>query len=102
MFAKKFENKTDSLFISDNLRAKNLRGFPDELLWFVVKWRFSLLDSIHSAAKTLQQITDCGCSTPSPFCDCKAKIEITTVVFSSLLSSTFHFVYINFYLSLLK
>jgi len=29
------------------------------------------------------------------FCDCKVKIEITTVVFSSLLSSTFLFVYIR-------
>ena len=48
----KFENKTDCLFISDNLRAKNSHGFPDKLLWFVVKWRFSLLGSIHSAAKT--------------------------------------------------
>ena len=30
---KKFENNTDCSFISDNLRAKNLRGFPDKLLW---------------------------------------------------------------------
>ena len=47
----KFENMTDFVFISDKLRAKNLRGFPNKL-WFVVKWRFSLLGSIHSAAKT--------------------------------------------------
>ena len=56
---KKFENTTDCLFIY-NLRAKNLRGFLDKLLWFVAKWRFSLLGSIHSATKTLQQITHCG------------------------------------------
>ena len=60
----KIKNKPDCSFISDNLRAKNLRGFLDKLLWFAVKWRFSLLGSIHSAAKTLQQITHCGCSTP--------------------------------------
>ena len=34
---KKFENKTDCLFISDNLRAKKSLGFPGKLLWFVVK-----------------------------------------------------------------
>ena len=43
---KKFENKTDCLFISDSLPQKNSLGFPDKLLWFVVKWRFSLLGSI--------------------------------------------------------
>ena len=60
---KKFENKTYCLFISDNLRAKNMHGFPDKLLSFVVKWHFSLLGSIHSTAKTLQQITHCRCLT---------------------------------------
>ena len=34
---KKFENKTDCLFISDNLGAKNLRGYPNKFLWFAVK-----------------------------------------------------------------
>ena len=29
---KKFENTTDCVLISDNLRAKNLRGFLDKLL----------------------------------------------------------------------
>ena len=33
----KFENKTNYLFISDNLREKNWHGFPDKLLWFVAK-----------------------------------------------------------------
>ena len=61
---KKFENTTNCLFIFDSLRVKNWRDFLDKLLWFVVKWRFSLLGSTHSAAKTSQQITHCGCSIP--------------------------------------
>jgi len=79
----KIENKTDCLFISDNLRAKNSLGFPDKLLWFVVTWRFTLLGSIHSADETLQQIRHCEHGRPQKFFQ-GGKVDILLIFFSLL------------------
>ena len=83
-------------FLSDNIRAKDSGGFLNKLLKFVFKLGFSLLGSKQSAAKTLQQITHCGCSTLSLSATVKPKLRLLVRYFLvfflplfSLFTSTF-------------
>ena len=72
-----------------------------KLMGFVLKWRFSLLGSMHSAAKTLPQITHCECSTPSLSVTIKPKLKLRLSYFLVFFLAFFFFVYINFHLPLL-